>query len=250
MADWFIATEGVKVVKDSVSLLPQIITAVSSAGAALGGVCLTHHFTRRREQRSSAAKLQNERVFIATELVFQLEIIAHECARIADSSSYGLKRGECSGEKYSAEINLERVTGDWRSLPPRIMYGIHEIPCMLRKCQRYLERLMSCDRPEEERDIFHQVIYEYTRVGLKALFLAMRLRRLAALPETRLTGYMSAQYVMKRIWRNERLRRKALYRKNRPEITAFQQRMHRNSEPFKVNQASTDLSNGEPKNSP
>jgi hypothetical protein len=28
MADWFIATEGVKVVKDSASLWPQIITGV------------------------------------------------------------------------------------------------------------------------------------------------------------------------------------------------------------------------------
>lgn len=37
MADWFIATEGVKVVKDSAGLWPQIITAVSSIGAALGG---------------------------------------------------------------------------------------------------------------------------------------------------------------------------------------------------------------------
>lgn len=36
MADWFIATEGVKVVKDSASLAPQIITAVASIGAALG----------------------------------------------------------------------------------------------------------------------------------------------------------------------------------------------------------------------
>jgi hypothetical protein len=34
MADWFIATEGVKVVKDSASLWPQILTAV----AAFGGV--------------------------------------------------------------------------------------------------------------------------------------------------------------------------------------------------------------------
>ncbi|MFH2404112.1 hypothetical protein ABK732_30065 [Klebsiella michiganensis] len=56
MADWFIATEGVKVVKDSASLWPQIITAVSSAGAALGGVCLTHRFTRRREERAAADK--------------------------------------------------------------------------------------------------------------------------------------------------------------------------------------------------
>ncbi|EID2632823.1 hypothetical protein GQA42_17845 [Escherichia coli] len=51
MADWFIATEGVKVVKvvkvvkDSASLGPQIITAVSTIASAVGAVFLTHHFT-------------------------------------------------------------------------------------------------------------------------------------------------------------------------------------------------------------
>nr|CEP33599.1 conserved hypothetical protein [Klebsiella variicola] len=73
MADWFIATEGVKVVKDSASLWPQIITAVSSAGAALGGVYLADYFTRRREERAAEAKQVSERLFIATELVFLLE---------------------------------------------------------------------------------------------------------------------------------------------------------------------------------
>ncbi|WP_227658079.1 hypothetical protein [Enterobacter cancerogenus] len=83
MADWFIATEGVKVVKDSTSLWPQIITAVSSIGAALGGVSLTHHFTRKREERAAAAKQSSERLFIATELVFLLEQFAEACAGVA-----------------------------------------------------------------------------------------------------------------------------------------------------------------------
>ena len=38
MADWFIATEGVKVVKDSASLWSQIIKAVLSGGAPVGDV--------------------------------------------------------------------------------------------------------------------------------------------------------------------------------------------------------------------
>ena len=46
MSDWIIVTEGVKVAKDSVSLWPQIITAVSTIAAALGGVSLTHRFIR------------------------------------------------------------------------------------------------------------------------------------------------------------------------------------------------------------
>lgn len=72
MADWFIATEGVKVVKDSASLGPQIITAVSTIASAVGAVFLTHHFTLRREERTAAAKLASERLYISTELVFLL----------------------------------------------------------------------------------------------------------------------------------------------------------------------------------
>lgn len=82
MADWFIATEGVKVVKDSASLWPQIITAVSSIGAALGGVGLIHHFTRRREEIAAATRRDSERLFIATELVFILEQFAEGCAGV------------------------------------------------------------------------------------------------------------------------------------------------------------------------
>ncbi|XIY78271.1 hypothetical protein AB2I50_23720 (plasmid) [Escherichia coli] len=63
MADWFIATEGVKVVKDSASLGPQIITAVSTIASAVGAVFLTHHFTLRREERTAAAKLVPASVF-------------------------------------------------------------------------------------------------------------------------------------------------------------------------------------------
>ena len=88
MADWFIATEGVKVVKDTASLWPQIITAVSSIGAALGGVSLTHHFTRKREERAAAAKQASERLFIATELVFLLEQFAEACAEVAMDNGF------------------------------------------------------------------------------------------------------------------------------------------------------------------
>ncbi|MFR4188178.1 MAG: hypothetical protein ACLT24_29400 [Klebsiella sp.] len=45
MADWFIATEGVKVVKDSASLWPQIFTA----GAAFGGVWFGQWLITQRE---------------------------------------------------------------------------------------------------------------------------------------------------------------------------------------------------------
>lgn len=58
MADWFIATEGVKIVKDSTDLLTPVLTGLTYAAAALGGVALTHYFTRKREDAVTAKKRQ------------------------------------------------------------------------------------------------------------------------------------------------------------------------------------------------
>ncbi|EFH2567353.1 hypothetical protein GWZ87_23195 [Escherichia coli] len=57
MADWFIATEGVKVVKDSASLWPQIITAVLSAGTAFGGVWYGQWRIAQREEEAATANV-------------------------------------------------------------------------------------------------------------------------------------------------------------------------------------------------
>lgn len=66
MADWFIATEGVKVVKDSASLWPQIFTA----GAAFGGVWYGQWLITQREAKAASGKRDEERLYISTELVF------------------------------------------------------------------------------------------------------------------------------------------------------------------------------------
>lgn len=136
MADWFIATEGVKVVKDSASLWPQIITAVSSAGAALGGVYLAHDFTRRREERAAAAKQVSERLFIATELVFLLEQFAEDCARVATDKGKPDQQGEHSPAVRPPELTVLDVSGDWRTLPSLIMYRVRELPVLQSEARR------------------------------------------------------------------------------------------------------------------
>ncbi|HDR2863867.1 TPA: hypothetical protein QCK11_003882 [Enterobacter asburiae] len=139
MADWFIATEGVKVVKDSASLAPQIITAVASIGAALGGVYLTHHFTRIREERAAAARRDSERLFIATELVFILERFAQRCISSAEESD-GPEKYDQDGyvriEHSIPEIDYISVTGDWRALPSDLMYRLSELPVLRQEAAR------------------------------------------------------------------------------------------------------------------
>ncbi|WP_458660061.1 hypothetical protein [Enterobacter ludwigii] len=128
MADWFIATEGVKVVKDSTSLWPQIFTA----GAAFGSVWFGQWLITQREAKATAGKRDEECLYISTELVFLLEQFAEGCARIATDTGHTDAQGFTRSNETTPEIDLSVVSGDWRVLPPRLMYAIHEIPMLLK----------------------------------------------------------------------------------------------------------------------
>ncbi|CAI1208465.1 TPA: hypothetical protein ACKP7A_004685 [Serratia liquefaciens] len=209
MGDWFIATEGVKIVKDSASLWPQIITAVSSAGAALGGVYLAHYFTRRREERAVAAKQASERLFIATELVFLIEQFVEGCAGVATD------RGDVNSKAITVPIisvpvlDYSAVAGDWRVLPAKLMYRIRELPVIQGEADRTIHSAEHI--PPDFDEFFEARQYQYTRLGLKAIIQARRLRQLAGLPHTRLDATAwSAQNVLWKEWRQERKRRRVL----------------------------------------
>lgn len=122
MGDWFIATEGVKIVKDSPNLWPQIITAVSTIIAAVGTVNLNHRFTLKREQAAAERKLAGERYFIATELVFKLEDYAEMCAEVSQDDGRRDEGDEYRPTVSAYSLEFDDVTGDWRALLPSVMY--------------------------------------------------------------------------------------------------------------------------------
>lgn len=218
MADWFIATEGVKVVKDSASLWPQIITAVSSAGAALGGVYLTHHFTYKRDKQKSEDARRKELHYIATELVFLLERYAEGCARVAaddgrDDDSIQPEREAVID--YPA-LNLADVSGDWRALEFRHMYRLRELPVLQDEARRAIAYAAQIPVPPLHEAYFRERQYQFTRLGIRAVIIAARLRRATGLPETRLTGNeWSAVSVFRSVWRRERPLRAAEAARNR-----------------------------------
>lgn len=205
MGDWFIATEGVKIVKDSANLAPQIITAVASIGAALGGVGLTHHFTRKREERAAAAKQASELVFIATELVFKLEDYAEMCAEVSQDDG---RRDE--GDEYRPTVSVyslefDDVTGDWRALPPPVMYRVREMSVLQAEARGSINFHYDVDTSSRHDSFYRERKYQYSRLGLRALLLAKRLRKLTGMPSSRLDKYRwSAQQTLWQGWREGR----------------------------------------------
>lgn len=208
MADWFIATEGVKVVKDSASLWPQIITAVSSIGAALGGVHLTHHYARSREEKAAAAKREAELYFISTELVFRLERFAQECAEVVQDEGEEDDKGYTRPTVRAEAFAPEDIAGDWRVLPARILYRIRELTVLIPEANRYISVVQEFDTPPDWQCTFQERRYQYSRLGMKAVLLSKRLRQLNHMPSSRLdASKWSAQSVLWEQWRRGRKRR-------------------------------------------
>ncbi len=216
MADWFIATEGVKVVKDCVSLWPQIITAVSSAGAAFGGVWYGQWRITQREKDAAAAKLASERLFIGTELICLLEHFADQCSDVvcgtelicllehfADQCSDVVCDTEPDKENWSVKdlplLSLEGIEGDWRSLPAEMLFRLRNLPALNREARYVIESVFRYESPP---DVTECARYQYARLGLNVLLMAWRLRRVCDLPPPREGDLCQRNGAI--LWRNRR----------------------------------------------
>lgn len=205
MGDWFIATEGVKIVKDSPGLWPQNITAVSTITAALGAVSLTHRFTRKREQAAAEQKIAADRYFIATELVFKLEDYAAICAAVAEDDGEPDERGYSRAISRVQPLEFDDVTGDWRALPASVMYRVLEFHVLQPEASGAIAHAFEHDSPPDFSWGFRERRYHYARLGLRALFLAKRLRKITGMPSSRLDKYdWSPQNTLWQRWRKER----------------------------------------------
>ncbi|MGM8715002.1 hypothetical protein [Enterobacter hormaechei] len=175
MADWFIATEAVKVVKDSASLWPQIFTAA----AAFGGVWYGQWLITQREKGAAEAKQARERLFIGTELICLLEHFADQCSDVACDT-------EPDKENWSVKdlplLSLEGIEGDWRSLPSELLFLIRNLPALNREARYVIESVFRYESPP---DVAESARYQYARLGLKVLLIAWRLRRICDLPPPR-----------------------------------------------------------------
>ncbi|MBU9834755.1 hypothetical protein J1786_08005 [Rahnella sp. L72c] len=177
MADWFIATEGVKVVKDSASLWPQIITAVTSIGAALGGVSLTHHYTRKREERSASNKAAVERLYIVTELVFLLERYANAWVPLHWSEI----KERYKNSNNIPVLDLSGAAGDWRVLPSHQIFRIRTLEA---NHSTLLTQIMIGEQ-NDYLPIAKKITNRCYLAGLQAFLLAGQLRRAVGLPDSR-----------------------------------------------------------------
>ena len=82
-----------------------------------GGVFLTHHYARSREEKTASSRRQAELYFISTELVFRLERFAQGCADIVKDEGLEDDEGYTRMTVRVEAFSTDNIDGDWRVLP-------------------------------------------------------------------------------------------------------------------------------------
>jgi len=102
-------------------------------------------------------------------------------------------------------LDYSGVTGDWRFLPPVLVYRLRELPALIEHSVRIVNETFAEDNPTDPTEGLFARQYQSARLGLKALFLALRLRRMCSMPPSRMvTGRFSAGASLWRVWRSHR----------------------------------------------
>lgn len=196
----------VQVINQGTGVRGNVATGLRTAGVAIAAVMLTHRFTLHREKLASEKKRIQERLFISTELVFMLEQFAEGCASVATDWGYENQDGISVPQAPTPVIDYSAVTGDWRALPGRLMYQVRGLTVLKTTSDRIINDAEYY--PPDFDEFFSERQYQYTRLGLKAVILARRLRRLVGFTETPLNASpWSAQHILWQEWRKERHRR-------------------------------------------
>lgn len=206
-----------------VSLWVPVITGLAGIGGAVGSQYVSHIYARQREKNAALRKRHEELLFITTELVFLLEQFAEGCARVATDAGKRDEQDFMRTTQTCPEIDLNVITGDWRSLEHGLMFAIRELPVLKEWSDREIAGLAESEGlPDYTRTIWERQ-YLYARLGLKAILQARRLRKMAGLPGTRLDATeWSVQPVLWKVWRNERKRRAQEHIIKQRSIAAFQ----------------------------
>lgn len=191
---------------NGISALAPAIAALAGIGGALGSQWLSHVLITGREKRASEDKQQKERHFISVELVLLLEKYAEGCARVAadDGEDNDAPQPERMPTVNYPELNLQEISGDWRLLKALLMYRIRELPVLQNEARSMIEAALDAYDPPYHAQYFYERQYQFARLGMKAVILAMRLRKSEGLPETRLRDTQwSAYNVLWKKWRDE-----------------------------------------------
>lgn len=181
----------VQVINQGPGIWGNVATGLITAGAAIGAVMLTHRYTLRREILASENKQQRELYFIATELVFLLERFAQRCVPAAYESGYNdHENGYIRIEHGLPDIDYAEIRGDWRSLPPELMYRLTQIPVLQDEARKSVTAAFDNDSPVDGDKGISELNRQSCRLGLRAIRVTRELRRLCAMPDDTLSDHL------------------------------------------------------------
>jgi hypothetical protein len=127
--------------------------------------------------------MQRERYFIATGLVFLLERFAQRCVYSAYESGFNEpEHGHFRVNHTLPELSYDGIDGDWRSLPPELMFRLSQMPVLQQEAKQSIESAFGNDNPYDGSTGLSEINKHSSRLGLRAIRLSRELRQICSMP--------------------------------------------------------------------
>lgn len=160
-----------------------------------------------RDKEAQQDKIDKERYFLATELVFKLERFGEESVSPAkDKGDHEDEYGYSISNSQMPELAFEDISGDWRSLPPQLMYRLRELEVLVAESKNAISDAYEFDDPPNFTGAFFTRQQYAVKLGLQAFILAAKLRRLCSMPAIRRQG--NSWFAPQQLWELYRKQRK------------------------------------------
>lgn len=177
--------------KGSAAWLPVLATGVLTSVVAIATLIGNHNLTRYRDQENLRLKAEQEEKgeaarrltmmrFICSELIFVIEDFALRCHDEMFESSI-----DATDPATWPKLSLSGIGRDWAVLPPDVLYELQELPVVYRAALRQNAYTVQHNIGRIRPDMLKA---PHAEAGLKAVELAIRLRRECGFPESSLTS--------------------------------------------------------------
>lgn len=160
---------------------------LDKGGYVLVGVVVTLTVGIVRDVVAAWLKNRSERGYLSVQIIFLLDDFAVKCSDVVGDN--GTYRGQYGGNGYARcqvvtpELNFSELKGDWKSLPPELVYKLHDFASSNISAKGRVNSAFEYSDPPDFDEGFEARQDEYALLGIQSFSIANEFRKIAKMPE-------------------------------------------------------------------
>jgi hypothetical protein len=163
------------------------------------GAALSAIFAVVRELYAERRSKKKEAEYLAIRMICIFEYFMEGCASVVGDN--GLCHGQTDADGYATiqvpapQLDIQISDVNWKSLPPELMYEILYFPNLIKDAESFIDITFEHATPPDYFDGFEERQDQYSKLGLMASELTLKLRSKYKIPKKHISSWDVIEYM-------------------------------------------------------